>query len=189
MIFQVQEDHNYGEPGPSTLRHSRRIEQLSRTQRTPEEPEKSANVETPVDPLRIPETSTGRSLRTRTPRNNTLNDENESDPDDDKPLHLMAIESPTRHRPSRQSTRYSDEHVTQTPTGSSNTAISSTRSARSQKRPHYNEDSEEEDGHRSKRTASHGRYVFSLKSRKMNRITLLIYFHFQQHYMEQFRYW
>lgn len=39
---QVQEDHNYGEPGPSTLRHSRRL--IRQTPSTPE-----------VDPLEIPE--------------------------------------------------------------------------------------------------------------------------------------
>lgn len=142
--------------------------QLTRTQRTPDETDKPvvSNAETPIDPLRIPETTTGRSLRTRTPRTNTSNVDNDSDPDDDKPLHLMVTESPTRNRPSRQTTRYSDEHVTQTPTGSSNAAISSTRSARIQKRPYYNEDSDEEEqnGHRSKRPASHGRYVIESNS-------------------------
>lgn len=72
-----------------------------------------------------------------------------SDPEDDKPLQLMVNESPLRNRPSRHATRYSDEHV-----GPSNSATSSTRSSRTQKRPHYNEmDSDEDDdlNHRTKR--------------------------------------
>ncbi|XP_031621174.1 bromodomain and WD repeat-containing protein 3 isoform X2 [Contarinia nasturtii] len=160
---QVQEDHNYGEPGPSTLRHSRRINQMSRLQRSPDEHDKShvSNTETPVDPLRIPESISGR-LRNRTPKSNT-NADNESDPDDDKPLHLMVTESPTRSRPSRHLTRYSDEHISQTPpTGASSaTASSSTRSCRSQKRPHYNEESEEDDNHRTKRQATQGRTTWN----------------------------
>lgn len=160
---QVQEDHNYGEPGPSTLRHSRRVNQLSRHQQIPDEHNKSHGsiVECPVDPLRVPESISGR-LRTRTPKSNP-NADNDSDPDDDKPLHLMVTESPTRSRPSRQSTRYSDEHVSQSQAGSSSAATSSTRSSRMQKRPHYNEDSDEEDNHLSKRQATQGRYVYFIR--------------------------
>lgn len=160
--LQVQEDHNYGEPGPSTLRHSRRINQIPRHQQNTEDIVKSpvTNADNPVDPLRIPESISDR-LRNRTPRSNTnVENDNDSDPDDDKPLHLMVNESPTRSRSSRHTTRYSDEHVSQIPTGISNAAASSTRSIRMQKRPYYNEDSEEEDNHRSKRQASsQGRYV------------------------------
>lgn len=42
---QVQEDHNYGEPGPSTLRHSRRLTHITRQPAVLE-----------VDPLELPET-------------------------------------------------------------------------------------------------------------------------------------
>lgn len=160
---QVQEDHNYGEPGPSTLRHSRRINHHSQLQRSSEDLEKSHvnNAENHADPLRIPENISGR-LRNRTPRNITSVDD-ESDPDDDKPLRLMVTESPIRSRSSRQSTRYSDEHVmTQTPpTGPLNAATSSTRSGRMRKRPHYNEDSDEEDSNPSKRQTTLSRYEFT----------------------------
>lgn len=137
---------------------------MSRTQRTPEESEKPGNSENPVDPLRIPETTSGRSLRTRTPRNHAPNIDNDSDPDDDKPLQLMVTQSPTRNRSSRQ--RYSDEHISQTPTGSSYAATSSTRSARTHKRPYYAEaeDTDEEESHRSKRSATQGRYVIESDS-------------------------
>lgn len=156
---QVQEDHNYGEPGPSTLRYSRRVNQLSRHQQSPDEHNKSHSsiAESSVDPLRVPENISGR-LRNRTPKR-SVNIENDSDPDDDKPLHLMVSESPTRGRPSRQSTRYSDEHVSQSQAGSSSTVASSTRRGRVQKRPHYNEDTDEEDSYPSKRQATQGRYV------------------------------
>lgn len=133
---------------------------MSRLQQNNEEHDKShtSNAESPIDPLRITEGISGR-LRNRTPRSNTQA-ENESDPDDDKPLHLMVTESPTRTRTSRQSTRYSEEHVSHTTPTSASNASSSTRSCRSQKRPHYNEDSEEEESHRTKRQATQGRYVF-----------------------------
>lgn len=72
----------------------------------------------------------------------------------------MVSESPVRGRPSRQLTRHSDEHVSQSPAGSSNVPTSSTRSVRTQKRPYYNEDSDDEDSHRSKRQTTQGRYVF-----------------------------
>lgn len=111
------------------------------------------HTETPIDPLRIPETTTGRSLRTRTPRNNTSNIDNDSDLDDDNLQH----ESPIRNRSSRQSTRYSDEHITQTPIVSSHSL--STRSVRTQKRPYYNEDTDDEDNQRAKRPVTQGRYV------------------------------
>lgn len=153
----MQEDHNYGEPGPSTLRHSSRLNHSSRQQSSTEQVDKPVNtVESSIDPLRIPEGNTyGRNLRTRTIRANTSNADNESDPDDDKPLHLMVTESPTKARPSRQQSRLSDEHASQAnAAGSSSAANSSIRSVRNQKRPHYNEiDSDEEDGHRSKRQA------------------------------------
>lgn len=167
-LLQVQEDHNYGEPGPSTLRHSRRLEQLTQVHRT-NETSTTQHSDSPVDPLRIPETNSqpGRSLRTRTPRNNASNLDIDSDPDDDKPLHsLVTTESPTRgssSRPSRQNTRYSDEHISHSqPTGSSSSATptSSMRTCRQHKRPlSYLEASDEEDGQRVKRTASHSRYV------------------------------
>lgn len=153
-MLQVREDHNYGEPGPSTLRHSRRTNQTVRPHRSPVEPAVS-NSENLVDPLRIPESISGR-LRNRTPRSNPSNVDNASDTDDDKPLNLFATESPIRQRPSRQSTRYSDEHVSQSPAGSS-AAPSSTRSARTQKRPYYNEDSDEEETQQRKRPATQGR--------------------------------
>ncbi|XP_055320942.1 bromodomain and WD repeat-containing protein 3 isoform X2 [Sitodiplosis mosellana] len=159
---QVQEDHNYGEPGPSTLRYSRRT-QLSRLQRSTEELDKSvaSNADCPVDPLRIPESISGR-LRNRTPRSNAhVDNENDSDPDDDKPLHLMVTESPTRGRSSRHPTRYSDEHVSQSPAGSSSVPTSSTRSGRTQKRPYYNEESDEEESHRSKRQTTQGRTTWN----------------------------
>lgn len=161
-LLQIQEDHNYGEPGPSTLRHSRRIEQITRTHETT-----SANhSDSPVDPLRIPESQPGRSLRTRLPRSIPSNVDIDSDPDDDKPLHRLVTVSPNRgsSRQSRQSPRYSDEHMNQSQQSSSSsfaTPSSSMRTCRAQKRPLYLEDSDEEDGHRSaKRTNAHGRYVF-----------------------------
>ena len=158
--IQVQEDHNYGEPGPSTIRYSRRT-QLSRLQRSTEDLDRSvvSNTDSPVDPLRIPENISGR-LRNRTPRSNVhVDNENDSDPDDDKPLHLMVTESPTRSRPSRHTARYSDEHASNSTAGSSSIPTSSTRSGRNQKRPYYNEESDEEDSHRSKRQTTQGRYV------------------------------
>lgn len=171
-MFQVQEDHNYGEPGPSTLRHSRRIEQLTQIHRTNETTSSTNNnhSDSPVDPLRIPETNSqsGRSLRTRAPRTNASNVDIDSDPDDDKPLHSLVTESPVRgssSRSSRQNTRYSDEHISHSqPTGSSSsmaTPSSSMRTCRQQKRPlSYLEASDEEDGHRTKRSAAHSsRYV------------------------------
>lgn len=165
-MFQVQEDHNYGEPGPSTLRHSRRIEQLTQIHRTNESTVTTNHSDSPVDPLRIPEinSQSGRNLRTRTPRNNASNVDIDSDPDDDKPLHSLVTESPIRgsSRPSRQNTRYSDEHISQSQqTGSSSSATpsSSMRTCRTQKRPLYLEASDEEDGHRAKRTATHSRLV------------------------------
>lgn len=159
--IQIQEDHNYGEPGPSTLRYSRRT-QLSRLQRSTEELDRSVvsnTTDSPVDPLRIPENIAGR-LRNRMPRSNVhVDNENDSDPDDDKPLHLMVTESPTRGRPSRHTARYSDEHVSNSPAGSSSVPTSSTRSGRNQKRPYYNEESDDEDSHRAKRQTTQGRYV------------------------------
>lgn len=151
-INKVQEDHNYGEPGPSTIRHSRRITQLSRHQRNPEELEKPvvSNADNSVDPLRIPSISD--RLRNRTPRNNASNND---DSDDDKPLHLMVNESP-KSRPSRHSARYSDENVMPS---SSNPPTSSTRSARNQKRLCYNEDTDEDEIPQPKRQATQGRYV------------------------------
>lgn len=138
-----------------------RRKKMSRHQRNTERFDRSANnTDTPVDPLRIPESMSGRTLRTRTPKSNPHADENDSDPDDDKPLHLMVNETPPlRGRPSRQPTQFSDEHVSPTPAASSNTPTSSTRSCRTQKRPHYNEDTDEEDGHRNKRQTTQGRYV------------------------------
>lgn len=148
------------------MRHSRRIEQLSHTHRT-HESSTANHSDSPVDPLRITESQSGRNLRTRTPRNNNAsNVDVDSDPDDDKPLHSLVTESPTRGsgRPSRQhNTRYSDEHISQTQqtggTSSTATTSSSMRPCRTQKRPHYLEDSDEEDGQRSKRSATQGRYV------------------------------
>lgn len=55
----VQEDHNYGEPGPSTQRHTRRIVTLSRHQRNPDE------LDLPVDPLRLPETVRPENISSR----------------------------------------------------------------------------------------------------------------------------
>lgn len=163
-LFQVQEDHNYGEPGPSTLRHSRRIEQLTQVHRT-HESSATNHSDSPVDPLRIPDINSQRSLRTRTQRNNLSNVDIDSDPDDDKPLHSLVTESPNRgnSRPSRQNTRYSDEHIShsqQTASSSVATPSSSMRPCRTQKRPLYLEASDEEDGHRAKRSATHSRYVF-----------------------------
>lgn len=86
------------------------------------------------------------------------NVDNGSDQDDEEPL--MVTEAPARNRPSRQTARYSDEHVNQTKTGSSNTAKSSTRSTRTQKRSHCTEDPDEEDSYRAKLPTSHARYVF-----------------------------
>lgn len=161
-LFQIQEDHNYGEPGPSTVRHSRRIEQqIHRTHETTS----TNHSESPTDPLRITESQSGRSLRVRTPRN-TSNVDIDSDPDDNKPLHRLVTETPNRtsSRASRQNTRYSDEHVSQSqPTGSGSVATpsSSMRTCRTQKRPLYHEDSDEDDGQRSaKRATNHGRYVY-----------------------------
>lgn len=101
-------------------------------------------------------------LRNRAPRNaSILDDEDVSDPEDNKPLRAMLNETPIRTRPHRNSTRYSDEHVG----GTNNSATSSTRSSRTQKRPHYHEidsDEDEEYSHQTKRripqTAA-GRYV------------------------------
>lgn len=128
---------------------------LSRLQQNVEELDKSIP-EIPVDPLRIPENRSSR-LRTRTPRSNAIAD-NESDPDDDKPLQFMVTVSPTRNRPSRQASRHSEEHVSQSQSGS---ATSSTRSGRATcKRPYYNEeDTDDEDNHRTKRPTTQGRYV------------------------------
>lgn len=86
-------------------------------------------------------------LRNRTPKNMRIQDEL-SDPDDDKPLHLMVSESPQRGRPARNASRYSDEHVSAGPSNSA--TYSATRSSRTQKRPHYiendtDEEEEEED--------------------------------------------
>lgn len=165
-MFQVQEDHNYGEPGPSTIRHSRRIEQLTQIHRPNESPSVTNHSDSPVDPLRIPDLNSlsGRSLRTRTPRNNLSNVDIDSDPDDDKPLHRLVTETPIRgsSRSSRQPTRYSDEHINhsqQTGSSSAVTPSSSMRPVRTQKRPLYLEQSDEEDGQRAKRTATQGRYV------------------------------
>lgn len=101
-------------------------------------------------------------MRNRTPRNtNVLDDEDISDPEDNKPLLAMVNETPIRTRPHRNSTRYSDEHAG----GTNNSATSSTRSSRTQKRPHYNEidsDEDEEYTHQTKRRISQtpaGRYV------------------------------
>lgn len=86
-------------------------------------------------------------MRNRTPRNIHSNADqmDDSDPDDDKPLHLMvATESPIRRtRPVRQHTNYSDDNVSASQPGPS----SSARSVRTQrnKRPYYNEDSDEEE--------------------------------------------
>lgn len=44
---QVREDHNYGEPGPSTLRHSQRLNQMSR--------QTSSTPVLEADPLEIPD--------------------------------------------------------------------------------------------------------------------------------------
>lgn len=99
-------------------------------------------------------------LRNRTPRNvNVPDDEDISDPEDNKPLRAMVNETPIRTRPHRNSTRHSDEHTG----GTNNSATSSTRSSRTQKRPHYNEDSDEDEEytHQTKRRVSQtpaGRY-------------------------------
>lgn len=154
---QVQEDHNYGEPGPSTLRHSRRTAMLSRHQRNPDEldmPMTSAGLQInmAVDPLHIerneiptanPNISgrlrhrsanasssrlnnhTANSVATR----NTHADDSEddvSDPEDNKPLGQMVLKSPLRER-----------NAARPP------PPTATRASRTQKRPHYNEDSDE----------------------------------------------
>lgn len=126
---------------------------IVRAQPSNDEIDKSENT---VDPLRIqPESISGR-LRNRTPRSNATV-ENESDTEDDKPLqNLITVHESPRSRPIRVSSRYSDDHVTQSQTAS---ATSSTRSGRTHKRPHYNEDTDEEDNHRTKRQATQGRYV------------------------------
>lgn len=147
VLSHVQEDHNYGEPGPSTLRHSRRIvTNLSRHQRNPDEldiPINSDITSTPlVDPLRLPDNISGR-LRHR-PAHNTVRQDSDgeaSDPDSDNtPLHLMVSsagqQSSTvgmRGRP-----RLSALVV------HNNSSAASARSARSQKRPYYNEDSDDD---------------------------------------------
>lgn len=139
----VLEDHNYGEPGPSTLRQSRRIVTLSRHQRNPDEldiPISSDIPSTPlVDPLNVPDnTSISGRLRHRTTIvNNTVrneSDEDLSDPEDNKPLHSLMVGSSS----STQSMRGRPRTVVQSPN-----VTMSARSARSQKRPYYNEDSDD----------------------------------------------
>lgn len=169
----VQEDHNYGEPGPSTIRHSRRINRqiLSRHQRNPDELDKPlVQNEIPVDPLRIPENISG-CLRNRTSRNNiNMNNEQDSESDDDRPLLSLTGLSPIRANRSsaRSSLRHSDEsHISSQP-GPSNIGSTTSSRTRTQKRPYYNEDSEEEDtSNRTKRRATpssqQGRFVFNSK--------------------------
>lgn len=150
----VQADHNYGEPGPSSIRHSRRINQqqpqpLSRHQRNPDEldqPNESVD-----DPLRIAGDSISGRLRNRSPRaaNNSASQDRGSESDDDTPLHMLTESpAPRNHR----STRFTDDVQ---PGPSSAVSISSTRSSRTQKRPHYNEDSDEDEtSNRTKRRAA-----------------------------------
>lgn len=146
------------------MRHSRRIEQQVHR---PVETTSANHSDSPVDPLRITESQSVRSLRVRQPRT-TSHVDNDSDPDDDTPLHRLVTDTPSRvsNRPSRQNPRYSDEHISQSqPTGSSGsmaTPSSSLRALRTQKRPHYlDDDTDEEDGQRlAKRPTNHGRYAF-----------------------------
>lgn len=165
----VLEDHNYnGEPGPSTLRHSRRIVTLSRHQRNPDEldiPINNDNISsTPlVDPLRLPDNISGRlrqrattasgfsnsSSHRNAANTNDVSDDEQSDPDDDKPLHLMVGNASTagssmvmRGRPPR---------ITPVSVPTSSRVIPS----RSQKRPYYNEESDESISTNSQRRVSY----------------------------------
>lgn len=140
-LSHVQRDHDYGEPGPSTLRNTRRM--LSRHQRNPDELDNSSSVV--VDPLRIPTDNAYVSGRLRH-RNNrpassfTINTsvpeqdpDEESDPEDNKPLHLMVTESPQRNRHSMRNIQ----------DNSTSSSLSTSRGSRTLKRPYYNEDSDE----------------------------------------------
>lgn len=141
-LSHVQRDHDYGEPGPSTLRNTRRM--LSRHQRNPDELDNSSSVA--VDPLRLPTESPYVSGRLRHRNNRPASsftsttavpdpdpDDEATDPEDNKPLHLMVTESPQRNRHSMRNVANS----------SSTATLSSLRGSRSLKRPYYNEDSDE----------------------------------------------
>lgn len=115
---------------------------LSRHQRNPDELDLSSNsTNVPIDPLRLStENSYGSRLRHRnTPNRPTASgfaadqDDDNSDPEDNKPLQMIANESP--NRTVRSSTRNSTPATSLAPT--------SARNARTQKRPYYNEDSDE----------------------------------------------
>lgn len=169
----VQEDHNYGEPGPSTLRHTRRIVTLSRHQRNPDELDLPAN-EVPVDPLRLPETVRPENISGRlrhrsaagnasvnaissstSSRSNHVAEESEdeqdeeeaegsSDPDDDKPLgRLMTATTESQPATRRRPTRGGRSHYSDDEADAGPSNAS--RSTRTQKRPlNYNEDSDDE---------------------------------------------
>lgn len=151
----VQADHNYGEPGPLSLRHSRRNQQhhqLSRHQRNPDELDRPN--ETVDDPLRISENISGRLRRSPRAANSSTVQNAASESDDDTPLHLLSdTPNPRNHRTSeRHAPRYMADDSQPGP--SSAASISSTRSSRTQKRPYYNEDSEEDDTNNRKRRAT-----------------------------------
>lgn len=159
----VQEDHNYGEPGPSTLRQSRRIFTLSRHQRNADELDiplinDIPTTTPPVDPLRLPESMSARlrhrpqpsnSISNRSNHLSSVSDEDITDPEDNKPLHLMVTEShPIRAKPSKIMSRnrrrnLSDDEANIALPGPSNSLGVSSRSIRAQKRPYYNEESDE----------------------------------------------
>lgn len=151
-LFQIQEDHDYSEAGPSTLPHSKRIE-IRQTQETT-----STN-------------QSGRSLRVRTPRNTPSNVYIDGDSDDDEPLHRLVTETPNRTsgRACRQNPRYSDEHTSQSQSTSSRSVTTSSstlsmRTCRTQKRPLYHENSDDVDSddvwRSAKRTTTRRRFVF-----------------------------
>lgn len=163
---QVQEDHNYGDPGPLPLRHSRRSNvTLSRHQRNADELDTSINTSeftaaSATSSSVVAPTTSGRlrqrlaasapsSSRTEQPvasssRPSVLasayldESDNSSDTDDDKPL-----------RQRETSTRSSDPLAIRRsrhfPVGLDDAAGPSTsRSSRTLKRPYYNEDSDED---------------------------------------------
>lgn len=176
----VQEDHNYGEPGPSSQRLSRRNHvTLSRHQRNADELDMSTT-SLESDPLGNPSillrlrqrtapattsqlasstSQTDRNLRIRSNGdidyvdNIDINvdddddDDDLSDPEDDKPLRYVANRSsgdgltePMRNRSGAGSNRdriyFEDEYAVAGP--------STSRTTRTQKRPHYNEESDDD---------------------------------------------
>lgn len=149
----VQEDHNYDEPGPSS-RHTRRNNvTLSRHQRNADELDCPTNQRTDIHRIIPAQSSISGRLRQRmapvvtstlpssssrtqrflpsTERINEDDDEDESDPEDDKPL------SQTRLASSSSLTMRNRSFCDDGPSTSS-------RSTRALKRQYYNEDTDEE---------------------------------------------